>query len=90
MVWRADAWLVSDSYFKSMTLDLSKSGRGQPHFKALRAAVTSAGGKNVLVARAGDLERLGKEFFPHLAAHCRRELIETLFGLRGYVLVIEP
>jgi hypothetical protein len=46
--------------------------------------------KKTLVVRARDLERLGKEFFPHLVAHCRRELVETLFGLRGYVLVIKP
>ncbi|HEV8542774.1 MAG TPA: hypothetical protein VGR78_10320 [Verrucomicrobiae bacterium] len=46
--------------------------------------------KSVLVVRAGDLERLGKEFFPHLISKHARELIETLFGLRGYVLVIKP
>jgi hypothetical protein len=46
--------------------------------------------KQPLVVRAGDLERLGKEFFPHLIAKHARDLVETLFGLRGYVLVIKP
>ena len=46
--------------------------------------------KQPLVVRAGDLERLGKEFFPHLIGKHARDLIETLFGLRGYVLVIKP
>jgi hypothetical protein len=61
-----------------------KSGTGLPHSKALRAA-------EALVVRERDIERLGKEFFPHLIARQARELIETLFGLRGYVLlVIKP
>jgi hypothetical protein len=45
--------------------------------------------KSVLVVRSADLERLAKEFFPHLVRKHALELIEALFGLRGFVLVVK-
>lgn len=56
---------------------------------SVKSVERGACSKEALIVRERDLERLGKEFFPHLVEPCRREMIETLFGLRGYVLVVK-